>query len=451
MVTQLTQSRPQAASVASAVPASFDLLQRKCACGSTPDIGGEYAECHKKRLALQRASLSLVGRRAEGEGHIAPPIVHDVLRSPGQPLDPRTRAFMEPRLGHALSRVSIRPSSAENIQSKLTVNSPDDQFEQEANQVAEQAIHAPTLGASSAEEAKPGHNFRQVRIHTDARAAESARAVNALAYTVGKDIVFGAGQYKPKTGEGSQLLAHELTHVLQQSDAGRELQRQEKAKKPSPAKKKQPGASKPASKKSPVENISCERSVYVFVDAPVPYPTSSNPDRPPVGPKTRAPLPSSTCGGAGKTTYQHFNPNIRYLKLSNGDQYWWEDVPQKDGAWQRHYTVRKASESYCRFTFKPTTPCPSEVASKAVGEELARPVSESERLYGALIRTGWQDSGGSIREFEDGTIETEDVFGKIWTFIPSGDGTYFGFNNMDDTVIESTTLDESIWDSYQSE
>jgi Domain of unknown function (DUF4157) len=64
-----------------------------------------------------------------------------------------------------------------------------------------------------------GHAFDHVRIHTDAQAGESARAVNALAYTVGHNIVFGAGQYKPDTSEGRRLIAHELTHVVQQGAA----------------------------------------------------------------------------------------------------------------------------------------------------------------------------------------------------------------------------------------
>lgn len=60
------------------------------------------------------------------------------------------------------------------------------------------------------------HDFSGVRVHTDARAASSARAVNAIAYTVGWDVVFAAGSYSPGTIEGDRLLAHELTHVLQQ-------------------------------------------------------------------------------------------------------------------------------------------------------------------------------------------------------------------------------------------
>jgi hypothetical protein len=69
-------------------------------------------------------------------------------------------------------------------------------------------------------ESRFGHNFAQVRVHADAQAAESARAVNALAYTAGSNIVFGGGQYAPTTSEGKKLLAHELTHVMQQRTAG---------------------------------------------------------------------------------------------------------------------------------------------------------------------------------------------------------------------------------------
>jgi hypothetical protein len=65
-------------------------------------------------------------------------------------------------------------------------------------------------------ESRFGHDFSRVRVHSDATAADSANGVNALAYTVGQDIVFGAGQYAPGTDGGSRMLAHELTHVVQQ-------------------------------------------------------------------------------------------------------------------------------------------------------------------------------------------------------------------------------------------
>lgn len=155
------QTHAQTASTPSFTPVRTGLLQRKCACGGTPGLTGECAECRNKRLSLQRRSTN------GAEPAAVPPIVHEVLRSPGQPLDSATRAFMEPRFGH---------------------------------------------------------NFSRVRVHTDAKAAESARAVNALAYTVGRDVVFGAGQYAPGTSEGQRLLAHELTHTSQQMDGRQGLQ-----------------------------------------------------------------------------------------------------------------------------------------------------------------------------------------------------------------------------------
>lgn len=182
--------------------------------------------------------------------------------------------------GHALARFSIQAP----IQLKSEISQPDDTYEQEADQVADAVMRAPESGtagsvspdllpaahgatglpvvqrqaaeatstavsvgaaggqsmglgrahtpaASSAGQALPpsvrvpfeqrfGLDFSKVRIHTDSRAAESAQALRARAYTQGADIVFGAGQFRPQSGEGRHLLAHELTHVVQQS-AGR--------------------------------------------------------------------------------------------------------------------------------------------------------------------------------------------------------------------------------------
>lgn len=61
-----------------------------------------------------------------------------------------------------------------------------------------------------------GHNFADVRVHADEQAARSASSVGSVAYTVGRDVVFGRGQYAPQTLAGRQLIAHELTHVVQQ-------------------------------------------------------------------------------------------------------------------------------------------------------------------------------------------------------------------------------------------
>jgi hypothetical protein len=134
-----------------------------------------------------------------------PPIVQEVLRSPGQPLDAATRAVMEPRFGHDFSRVPSHIAA----QSKLTISQPGDRFEQEAERTAARVT-------STVPQPGRGHDFSEVRVHTDARAAESARAVGARAYAVGRDVVFGAGQYAPGGREGRRLMAHELAHVVQQ-------------------------------------------------------------------------------------------------------------------------------------------------------------------------------------------------------------------------------------------
>ncbi len=156
-VLRMLHSPQQVARMPALRPSQSIALQRKCACGGSSESQGECAACKAKREgALQR---SLGNQGASPAITTIPPIVHDVLRSPGQPLDAGTRAFMEPRFGQDLSHV---------------------------------------------------------RVHTNASAAESARAVNALAYTVGRNVVFGAGQYAQGTDEGRRLMAHELTHVVQQ-------------------------------------------------------------------------------------------------------------------------------------------------------------------------------------------------------------------------------------------
>jgi hypothetical protein len=72
--------------------------------------------------------------------------------------------------------------------------------------VATRALFEPTFG----------HDFSRVRVHADRAAAHAAKAIDASAYTVGRDIVFGEGMYNPRTPRGLSLLAHELTHVAQQ-------------------------------------------------------------------------------------------------------------------------------------------------------------------------------------------------------------------------------------------
>jgi len=183
------------------------LLQRQCACGGTPGPTGECAACGKRRkAALQRASQCASGF------NLAPPMVQEVLRSPGQPMDGATRTQMETRFGHDFSGVRVQRVQGPAA-SRLTVGAAHDPAEHEADRMATQVVDSATPARTPAG-LRP--DFGRVRIHSDARAAASARAVNALAYTVGQDVVFGAGRYQPHSQVGQRLLAHELTHVLQQ-------------------------------------------------------------------------------------------------------------------------------------------------------------------------------------------------------------------------------------------
>src|SRR5215831_16160680 len=89
-------------------PVRSGLLQRKCACGGSPGLDGECEECRKKRLRRKVAQPSTLN----DEHSEVPPIVHDVLRSTGQPLDANTRAFMEPCFRQDFSRVPVHAAQS---------------------------------------------------------------------------------------------------------------------------------------------------------------------------------------------------------------------------------------------------------------------------------------------------------------------------------------------------
>lgn len=108
----------------------------------------------------------------------------------------------------------------ETVQRKETKNSMGDSADtsmvREVVQSAGQTLDSATRGFM---EQRFGYDFSQVRIHADNRAAASAQSLNARAYTLGQDIVFGTRQYSPGTQSGQKLLAHELTHVMQQNQS----------------------------------------------------------------------------------------------------------------------------------------------------------------------------------------------------------------------------------------
>jgi hypothetical protein len=141
-----------------------------------------------------------------------------VLSSPGQPLDAATRTGLEPHFDHDFSQVK-----ASNQSSSLTIRPPCDLYEKEADTMAHKVLQTPDPVTSKMPSPSP---FDGVRIHTTPQAAEASHAISADAFTVGNDIVFGAGKYAPQTMAGRSLLAHELTHVAQQQTPARGIQRQ---------------------------------------------------------------------------------------------------------------------------------------------------------------------------------------------------------------------------------
>jgi hypothetical protein len=131
---------------------------------------------------------------------------------------------MEPRFNHNFSQIHVQEVFSQAKSSGLTVAPTNDQFEQEAENQARR-IMIPPKNSLNHQPIDRGYDFSQVRIHSDIKAAESAKMVNALAYAVGHDIVFGEGQYAPHSTPGRRLLAHELTHVVQQKGSAQSIWR----------------------------------------------------------------------------------------------------------------------------------------------------------------------------------------------------------------------------------
>ena len=127
------------------------------------------------------------------------PVVHEVVRSPGQPLDPATRGFMGSRFGYHFSRIGALSPTSGWRSDEPEISRPGDSFERHADQTASAVLRInkrPEAGCNDL--SRREFDFSHVRIHSDSTASESARAMNAHAYTVGSHIVFGQGKFEPK-------------------------------------------------------------------------------------------------------------------------------------------------------------------------------------------------------------------------------------------------------------
>ena len=173
------------------------LLQRKCACGSpTASLTGECSECKSRKGLQTKLTIGASNDPLEQEAdRVADQVLVASTHSAVSGAPPHIQRFT----GQATGQADTAPASVDRV-----LASAGRPLELALRQDMEQHF---------------GHDFANVRVHADAAAEQSARDVNAHAYTVGHDIVFSAGQFAPGTHEGRRLIAHEMTHVVQQSGA----------------------------------------------------------------------------------------------------------------------------------------------------------------------------------------------------------------------------------------
>lgn len=191
----MTGLTPVVASWLPQAHSTFGVLQRKCACGTHMIGGGQCADCAKKKSPLQRKLM--IGTSNDPLEQEADRIAEQVMAGPipphVNPVPPRIQRFTE----HATGEMKTAPASVDRVLAS-------------SGRPLE-----PSLQHEMGQ--RFGYDFSRVRVHTGADAEQSAQDVNALAYTVGHSIVYGSAQLSTNTYEGKRLLAHELTHVLQQS------------------------------------------------------------------------------------------------------------------------------------------------------------------------------------------------------------------------------------------
>ena len=188
------QALTQVVPTPSFTPVQRGFLQRKCACGTHAMGGEQCVDCAKKKTVLQRKLA--IGASNDPLEQEADRIASQVMAGPApsyiNPISPGVQRFT----GHTIGQTDLAPASVDRVLARSGMP-----VESTLRQDMEQRF---------------GYDFSKVRVHTGDAAEQSARDVSAHAYTVGHNIVFGARQFAPGTNEGQRLLAHELTHVVQQ-------------------------------------------------------------------------------------------------------------------------------------------------------------------------------------------------------------------------------------------
>jgi hypothetical protein len=177
------------------LPSNRGILQRKCACGNHTIAGGECTDCAKKKMGLQRKlTIGVSNDPLEQE---ADRISDQVMASLGHGTVSDAPIRIQRFTGSSSGQTAEAPASVERV-----LASPGQPLE---------------TGLREEMEGRFGYDFSRVRIHTGGAAEQSARDVNANAYTVRNSVVFGVGRFTPETHKGRRLIAHELAHVAQQT------------------------------------------------------------------------------------------------------------------------------------------------------------------------------------------------------------------------------------------
>lgn len=201
MMNATTAVQPRTQRATTQVPSL--LLQSQCICGGSAGFSGECEECKTRRLLGHSLQSQLrINEAGDEYERVADRVAAEVMDMPNgqlggdhQPLSPGP---LVQRAANQSSSVCAEPAHPQ------------------VSNVLETSGQALDREARAFFEPRFGHDFGFVRIHADQEAAESANAVNALAYTVGNHIAFASGHYRPTTKPGQRLIAHELSHVLQQ-------------------------------------------------------------------------------------------------------------------------------------------------------------------------------------------------------------------------------------------
>lgn len=173
------------------------LLQRKCACGSpTASLTGECEECASKKRLQTKLTIGASNDPLELEAdRVADQVMAAPAYSPVRSALPRIQRYT----AQSSATAGVVPASVDRV-----LASPGRPLDPVLRQDMEHRF---------------GHDFSRVRVYSDSAAGQSARDVSAIAYTVGHQIVFGASRFSPSTQDGRRLVAHELSHVVQQCAA----------------------------------------------------------------------------------------------------------------------------------------------------------------------------------------------------------------------------------------